>query len=236
MNGFYTSPCVVSMTPPLTLRQGFRVNGFFSCATEEFRLNYPHSLCRNIMNLAIQDYFIAIPEYLEGEQHSPIRHEYLAGRVYAMAGAGERHNLIAGNLFFHLRAAVRGTPCRAFISDMKVYVEQNDAFYYPDVMVTCDPQDTESLHKHSPCLIVEVLSPATETIDRREKLAAYRTLASLRYYLLVAQDRRRLEIHQCDDKGEWRLNVVENTGDIVIACGGITADFSMEDVYEDVRA
>ena len=187
------------------------------------------------MNLAAQEYLIPIPEYLEGEQHSEIRHEYLAGRVYAMAGAGEKHNRISLNIAFHLRAAARGKECGVFISDMKVRVKQNDAFYYPDVMVTCDPQDTESFHKHSPCLIVEVLSPTTEAIDRREKLSAYRTLPSLRYYLLVAQDQRRLEIHQRDDDGKWRFGIVENAGDVAIACDGFAAKFSLDDVYEDVR-
>lgn len=187
------------------------------------------------MNLAAQEYLIPVPEYLEGEQHSDIRHEYLAGRVYAMAGAGEKHNLIAGNLFFHLRAAVRGKECRAFISDMKVRVEQNDAYYYPDVMVTCDPQDTESLSKQLPCLIVEVLSPSTEAIDRREKLVAYRTLPSLRYYLLVSQDQRRVEVYQRGDDGKWHFEIVEIVGKVAIACDGLAANFSLDDIYEDVR-
>jgi len=187
------------------------------------------------MNFAAQEYLIPVPEYLEGEQHSDIRHEYLAGRVYAMAGAGEKHNRISLNIAFHLRAAARGKECGVFISDMKVRVKQNDAFYYPDVMVTCDPLDTEPLHKQSPCLIVEVLSPATEAIDRREKLVAYRTLPSLRYYLLVAQDQRRVEIYQRDDDGKWHFEIVEIAGQVAIACDGFAANFSLDDIYEDVR-
>ena len=112
---------------------------------------------------------ISHQEYLAGEQCSNIRHEYLAGQVFAMAGAGEKHNRISLNIAFHLRAAARGKPCGVFISDMKLRVEPSDAYYYPDVMVTCDPTDNESLYKRSPCLIVEVLSPTTESIDRREK-------------------------------------------------------------------
>jgi Uma2 family endonuclease len=169
------------------------------------------------MNLAVQEYLISIAEYLDGEQRSDIRHEYLAGRVYAMVGAGEKHNLIAGNLFFHLRAAARGKECGVFISDMKVRVAQNDAFYYPDVMVTCDAQDTEPLHKHTPCLIVEVLSPATESIDRREKLTAYRMLPSLRYYLLASQNQRRVEIYRRDGDGKWHFEIEKNVGEVAIA-------------------
>lgn len=187
------------------------------------------------MNLAAQEYLMPVPEYLEGEQRSDIRHEYLAGRVYAMAGAGEKHNLIALNIASILRAAVRGTPCRAFISDMKVRVEQNDAFYYPDVMVTCDPLDTEPLSKHLPCLIVEVLSPATEAIDRREKLVAYRTLPSLRYYLLVSQDTRQVECFTRTPDNHWHAAIIENAGTLEILCDGLGANFSLDDVYEDVR-
>jgi len=186
------------------------------------------------MNLPAQEYLIPIQEYLEGEQLSEIRHEYLAGQVYAMAGAGEKHNLIAGNLFFHLRAAARGKECKVFISDMKVRVEHNDAFYYPDVMVTCDPQDTEPLYKHLPCLIVEVLSSTTESIDRREKLIAYRTLPSLRYYLLVSQDKRQVEFFTRAPDNCWLTAIVKNTGTIEILCDSFEAVFSLDDIYEDV--
>ena len=186
------------------------------------------------MNFAIPERSVSIPEYLEGEPQSDIRHEYVAGQVYAMAGAGEKHNRIAGNLFFHLRAAARGKPCGVFISDMKVRVEQSDAFYYPDVMATCDPQDTESLYKRSPCLIVEVLSPSTEAIDRREKFFAYRSLPSLRHYLLVSQEQRRVEWHSRDESCGWLFSLLEHTGMIEISCEGLQAIFSLDDIYEDV--
>ncbi len=188
------------------------------------------------MNLAAHEHLtIPVQEYLEGEQGSDIRHEYLAGQVFAMAGAGEKHNRIAGNLFFHLRAAARGKECGVFISDMKVRVEHNDAYYYPDVMVTCDPQDTESLHKRLPCLIVEVLSPATEAIDRREKLIAYRTLPSLRYYLLVSQEKRQVECYTRDMDKRWLIAVTEDNGSLDILCNGLKVNFTLDDIYEDVR-
>jgi Uma2 family endonuclease len=187
------------------------------------------------MNLAAQEHLIPIREYLDGEQKSDIRHEYLAGRVEPIAGAGEKHNRISLNMAFHLRAAARGKACGVFISDMKVRVEQNDAYYYPDVMVTCDTQDTEPLYKHTPCLIVEVLSPATEAIDRREKMTAYRTLPSLRYYLLVAQDKRQIEFFTRASDNRWHSAIIENTGILEILCDGFKANFSLDDIYEDVR-
>ncbi len=188
------------------------------------------------MHLAAQARFaISAQEYLEGEQRSDIRHEYVAGQVFAMAGAGEKHNRIAGNLFFHLRAAARGKGCGVFISDMKVRVEQSDAYYYPDVMVACDPDDTEPLYKRSPCLIVEVLSPSTDAIDRREKLIAFRSLPSLRYYLLVAQETRQVECYTRDADNRWVTTVAENSGVLEIVCDGLKANFTLDDIYEDVR-
>lgn len=176
---------------------------------------------------------IGLDDYLQGELASDIRHEYVAGQVFAMAGAGEVHNRIAGNLFFHLRAATRGTPCGLFISDMKVRVAAHEAFYYPDVLLTCDPHDRESLYKTSPCLIAEVLSPSTEIIDRREKLIAYRALASLRDYLLVAQDSRRAERFRRTEAGDWRHEILDD-GVLTFTCGGLEVRLSVAELYEDV--
>ena len=179
------------------------------------------------MNLAAQETpVLSHREYLEGEQRSVIRHEYLAGQVFAMAGAGENHHRISLNIAFHLRTATRGKLCGVFISDMKLRVEQNDAYYYPDVMLTCDPADSESLYKRSPCLVVEVLSPSTEAIDRREKLIAYRNLPSLRYYLLVAQEKRQVECYMRDAENRWRLTVCDNEGTLEIVCDDLKVNFS----------
>jgi Uma2 family endonuclease len=176
---------------------------------------------------------IGVADYLEGEQASPIRHEYVAGQVFAMAGAGANHNRISLNIAFHLRSATRGTPCGVFISDMKVRVAAHDAFYYPDVLLTCDPTDRESLYKGAPCLIAEVLSPSTEVTDRREKLLAYRALEALRYYLLVSQDRRLVELYRRDGEGGWRYEVIED-GELAFDCGDLAIAFTLADIYEDV--
>ncbi|EXJ17034.1 Uma2 family endonuclease [Imhoffiella purpurea] len=187
------------------------------------------------MNLAEQIPCVTMEDYLTGEQSSDIRHEYVAGRLFAMAGAGEAHNRIAGNVFFHLRAATRGTPCGAFISDMKARVQKHDAFYYPDVLLTCDGEDGAALYKEAPCLIVEVLSPSTEVIDRREKLIAYRTLEALRYYILVSQERRQVELYSLGADEVWRHQIFEQEGDLRFQCGGLDIAFSLDDIYEDVE-
>ncbi|TVQ88203.1 MAG: Uma2 family endonuclease [Chromatiaceae bacterium] len=176
---------------------------------------------------------ISVADYLAGEQHSPIRHEYLAGAVRAMAGADEAHNRISLNLAFHLRAATRGQPCAVFISDMKVRIEAEERFYYPDVLLTCEPADPGALFKVSPCLIAEVLSTSTEAIDRGEKLLAYRGLAALRYYLLLAQDRPRVEVYRRTEDGGWRYEVHEQ-GSLALDCGALALRLSLADLYEDL--
>ena len=187
------------------------------------------------MNLAAKHQVISIDEYLEGELRSDIRHEYLGGEVYAMAGAGEKHNRIAGNLFFHLRAASRGKACGVFINDMKLRIDASDAFYYPDVLVSCDPADTQPLFKSLPCLLVEVLSPSTEVIDRREKLLAYRKLPTLRHYLLVSQEQRAVQWHQRDADGQWLISDLQGSGTLALDCPGLALAVSLDDVYEDVQ-
>src|SRR3954462_6782651 len=104
--------------------------------------------------------FITVDEYLEGEQHGEIRHEYFDGRVFAMAGGTEAHDLIAGNIFAALHAHLRGTGCKAFVFNTRVHlqVSARDLFYYPDVMVACGPTDNRRLFQDKPKLIVEVLS------------------------------------------------------------------------------
>lgn len=185
------------------------------------------------MHQPAQALAISVDDYLDGELHSEIRHEYVAGAVFAMAGAGEAHNRISLNLAFHLRAATRGTPCGVFMSDMKVRVRSHEAFYYPDVLLTCDPNDRESLYKTEPCLIAEVLSPGTELTDRREKLIAYRSLRALKTYLLIAQDQRRVERYQRTLDGSWRYEVIED-GTISIDCAERQLQVAMPDLYEDV--
>ena len=150
------------------------------------------------MNAALKADFLTVAEYLDGEEHSDLRHEYIGGAVYAMAGTTREHHRIAGNLFAALHAHLGSGPCQVAMSDLKLHVavSASDAFYYPDVMVTCDPRDTDSLCNQFPKLIVEVLSESTERIDRIEKFNAYLKLESLEEYVLIAQDRAEVVIYR----------------------------------------
>ena len=128
-----------------------------------------------------------------------------------MAGAGEAHVTVAGNLYVALRQHLAGTPCRTFITDMKLRVEAADAFFYPDVMVCCSAADAaDPLIKRDPVLLVEVLSPATAAYDRGDKFAAYRKLPGLREVLLVDTDSRRCDLYRKGDDGLWVLHPFES--------------------------
>lgn len=142
---------------------------------------------------------ISVEDYLAGEQTAEVRHEYAAGAVYAMVGATARHNRIALRLATRLEAHLGGSQCQTFVSDMKVMAA--DVFYYPDVVVTCQPVAPEAVYLTEPALIVEVLSESTEGRDRLEKWTAYRALPSLREYVLIAQDRPAVEVYRRNEEG-----------------------------------
>lgn len=171
-------------------------------------------------------------EYLENEKSSAVRHEYLAGLVYAMAGASATHNIIAGNLFTRLRAHLRGGPCRTFISDMKVKIEAVDTFYYPDVLVACDPSDNADYFRTNPILIIEVSSPTTAVTDRREKLLAYQKILGLREYVLVAQDEISVQVYRRDKNGRWWEETLGP--DDTIELESVDLNISVKEAYEDV--
>ena len=173
-------------------------------------------------------------EYLALEARSPVRHEYVAGELFAMAGGTLRHSTIALNVASALRARLRSTPCRAFMSDVRVRVEKHNAYYYPDVLGSCgrglEAPNLESATVTDPVLIVEVLSSATEPIDRREKLLAYRTLPSLVEYALVSQDQARVEIHRRRGDIGWELT--EYSGNEAVEFTAVRASIPMQEIYE----
>lgn len=140
-------------------------------------------------------------DYLAGEEGSELRHEYLAGGVYAMSGASARHNLICVNLVSALHRHLAGGPCRVFMSDLKVRLRvlEDIYYYYPDVMVTCRPDDNASHYREHPCVLVEVMSKRTERTDRREKALAYCQIPALEEYVLIAQDKSEVIVYRRAD-------------------------------------
>jgi Uma2 family endonuclease len=158
--------------------------------------------------------WISPEDYIQGELLSEIRHEYFAGEIFAMAGASENHNYIAGNIFGELYVHLRGKKCAPFMNDMKAHIHGagDDWFYYPDVMVNCDPAGQHKYYCDTPSLIVEVLSPDSEDRDRREKRLAYEKIATLHTYALVAQDRREVLVFRRKSEGGWLREVLPEAG------------------------
>lgn len=132
--------------------------------------------------------------YLAYEQDQPVRHELVDGYLYAMTGATDRHEEIALNLATALRAHLRGGPCRVYKGDLKIRVA--DDFYYPDVFVRCGEERGDPYFKTDPVVIAEVLSPGTQRYDRGDKRLAFFTLPTLSEYVLIAQDRTRVEVYR----------------------------------------
>jgi Uma2 family endonuclease len=175
---------------------------------------------------------LTVTDYLEWENTQEARHEFWRGEVFAMVGARRVHGLIAGNLFAALKAGLKGTPSRAFIEGQKVQVA-SDAIFYPDVFVTCDPQDlkTEILFQH-PKLIVEVLSDSTQAHDRGLKFAAYRQLPSLLEYVLVDPDTRRVEVFRRNERDNFELLDQTGAPELVLDCVGLR--LAMSEVFDGV--
>ena len=150
-----------------------------------------------------------------------------------MARASEAHVTLAGNLFMALRNHLRGGPCSVFISVMKLQVEADNAFFYPDVFVTCAESDRAHSHyKAAPSLVVEVLSPTTSAYDRGAQFAAYRKLPSLREYVLVDTERPSVDLFRRDENGHWVLHPYEAGHTVEFASVGLSVP--VERLYEDV--
>ena len=175
----------------------------------------------------------SVEEYLELEEASAFRHEYVGGIIYDHAGATKRHNRITLNIASRLLAASRGGPCRVYSSDVKLRAAE-DLFYYPDVMVACGPEGESPLYEDSPCLVVEVISPSTASIDRREKMLAYKSIPSLRAYLVVDQRMMRVERHWRDDTGRWwYAESVGRNGVVPVPCP--ETEIPLPRIYEGLR-
>src|SRR5688572_21771166 len=168
---------------------------------------------------------ISVDDYLAGELASPIKHEYLGGVVYAMAGAIIRHNRIATNTLGAIHARLRGRPCEPFNSDTKVRVRlpHQTRFYYPDAMIVCDSNPEDESFQDEPVVIFEVLSRRTRRIDEGEKKEAYLTIPSLQVYALVEQDTPAVVVFRRTDQGFVRE-----------ICEGLDATLSLAEIEIDL--
>ena len=188
--------------------------------------------------LALQPPRMSEVDYLAGEHDGQPRHEFVDGYAYAMTGTSQRHNRIALNLASRLLAHLHGRPCQVHIADIKVHVRRAKAYYYPDIVVACREQGPAvagaSDVVDAPTLVVEVLSPTTEATDRREKLHAYRRLASLQEYALISQDRHQVEVFRRASDTAWLRLLYEPGDDLELTSVGLRVP--MASLYEGTDA
>ena len=178
---------------------------------------------------------VSVEAYLAGELHSPVKHEYLGGVVYAMAGARNAHNLIATNIIGGLHARLRGNPCRLFNSDTKIriHLPAQVRFYYPDASVVCRPNPQTDSFQDEPAVLFEVLSNRTRRTDEGEKRDAYLTIPSLAVYVMVEQDAA-LVIAMRRVEGRFVREVYDGL-DAVLPLGEIGVDLPLAEIYETVE-
>jgi Uma2 family endonuclease len=175
---------------------------------------------------------LTVEEYLKLEESATVRHEYVGGEIFAMVGATKLHNRIIVNITGRLWEAARGGDCRVYSESVKLRVAE-DVIYYPDVMVACGPEGDDPLVEDTPCLVIEVASPSTETTDRREKLAAYKRMTRLEAYLIVSQNRRWVERHFRAEDGTWRRADLVDEGRFSVPCP--ETNLSLSEIYEGLE-
>jgi Uma2 family endonuclease len=177
---------------------------------------------------------LTVDEYLKFEQTADVRHEFVAGTLYAMAGPSKSHNRIAVNLTAAFHGHLRGGPCDTYMSDVKLRLKvgHDDLFYYPDVMVACEREAASEYYLQLPKLIIEVLSPSTEKTDRREKALNYHQIAPLEEYVLIAQNRPHVEIQR--RANDWRPTLVTSP-DAIAEFHSIGLSLPLTQIYEGVR-
>lgn len=187
------------------------------------------------MNPAVQPKRTTPEEYLAREQTAPLRSQFIDGHVVAMAGASPAHNLINSNLARILGNQLLGQPCEVFFNDQRVCVDPTGMYTYPDLLVSCEPREWFKGAKHTllnPSVIIEVLSPSTESLDRGTKLVRYQEIPSLRHCLLVAQDRHLIQCYSRDGD-TW---TVQNFSDLeqVVDLSAVRCVLKLAEVYEEV--
>lgn len=187
-----------------------------------------------IANSGTRDPLLTIDEFLAFARESSVRHEYVGGQAHAMTGGTRRHNRIGLNVATRLLSAARGGPCRVYVSDVMVRAP-GDVVYFPDVVVACGPPGSDPHVEEAPCVVVEVLSPSTASVDRREKALVDKTIPGLRAYVVVHQDMRRIERHWLDADGSGYHADAAFEGAIVpIPCPAVT--LTLDEIYDGVEA
>ncbi len=186
------------------------------------------------MGLAKLKTKISVEDYLAGEEISPVKYEYVYGEVYAMAGTSDNHNVIALNIAAVLNNHLRDSPCQPFMGDIKVRVSPN-VYYYPDVLVSCEQNPESPYFRNEPILIVEVVSPSTQEIDRREKLLFYQQMPSVQEYVVVEQRKMLVEIHRRQPDGRWITYYFNQDANEEVVFESVELTLTLGEIYRRVK-
>lgn len=186
------------------------------------------------MTSSVSEPRLSYASYLEAEARSEVRHEYLDGRVWAMAGGTPEHGALAMAVARDLGAALIDRPCRVFSSDVRLRVRATGLATYPDLSVVCealetDPEDPDAIV--NPVLLIEVLSDSTEAYDRGEKSAHYRRIPSLREYVLLSQHESHVEVYRRNEEQRWEL--YEHWAGDSVALASVGCELSVDALYRD---
>ncbi|HET7360766.1 MAG TPA: Uma2 family endonuclease [Salinimicrobium sp.] len=173
-------------------------------------------------------------EYLRFEKDAVQKHEYYQGEVFAMAGAGARHNVIFSNIFGDLAYRLKGKPCKPYGSDLRIHIPENTLYTYPDISIICGeitPSEIDEDTAILPTVLIEILSPSTKNYDRGDKFRLYRDIPTLKEYILIDSGSISIEIFRINKKGHWELEEhrsIEGTLDIP----SIGLSLSLKEIYE----
>ena len=178
--------------------------------------------------------FYSIEEYLQMENAAVEKHEYYKGEIFAMSGAGNRHNIISINIIVSLGNSLKGKSCQPFGSDMRIHIPQNTLFTYPDISVICGDiinADEDENTATNPTVIIEILSPSTRNYDRGMKFMLYRAIPTLKEYILIEAESIHVEQFAINKEGLWQLKEFSNLEDQIIL-ESLDVKLLLTDVYD----
>lgn len=180
--------------------------------------------------------YISPEQYLEMERASEVKHEYYNGEVYAMAGVSLKHNIIAANLNVNIPSHLKGKNCRMYGSDLRIHIPENSLYTYPDFSIICGkPETTDSFADNviNPSVIIEILSKSTENYDRGKKFALYRSIKTLKEYILIDSKSILVELFVRQNNNSWNLTEYKQLSDS-FHISTIKLTLQLSDIYEDV--
>ena len=180
---------------------------------------------------------LSVEEYLQFEKASRDKHEYFKGEIFAMAGAGARHNVIFSNLFGDLAYRLKGKPCKPYGSDLRVHIPENSLFTYPDISIICGeiiPSQVDADTAVQPTVIIEILSPSTRNYDQGIKFKLYREIPTLKEFITIDSESIGIEAYRINSQGNWELKDYRSI-DETLTIPSVGLSLSLKEIYEGTK-